>query len=118
EVTGPVEDVEPVLRDTAAVVVPLRAGGGTRLKVLEAWAHSLPVASTTLGCEGLGAEPGADVLIGDTTADLASACVQLLTDRATARRAAQRGRRRWEAPFRGDGTREQSGARVRRGAAA
>jgi glycosyltransferase involved in cell wall biosynthesis len=118
DVVGPVDDVEPVLRGTAAVVVPLRAGGGTRLKVLEAWAHALPVASTSLGCEGLGASPGVDLLIGDTAADLASACAQLLTDAGTASTVADHGRRRWEEHFRWDGIRDQIGALVQRVATA
>jgi glycosyltransferase involved in cell wall biosynthesis len=118
DVVGPVEDVEPVLRGTAAVVVPLRAGGGTRLKVLEAWAHALPVVSTSVGCEGLGAEPGVDLLIGDNATDLASACAHLLTDADMASTVADHGRRRWEAHFRWDGIRDQIGALVRRVATA
>ena len=62
------------------IVVPLRFGSGTRLKILEAFAHRIPVVSTTLGAEGLGVEDGVHLLLGDTSLDLASACARLLTD--------------------------------------
>jgi glycosyltransferase involved in cell wall biosynthesis len=50
------------------------------LKILEAFAHRLPVVSTTLGAEGLGVEDGVHLLLGDTPTDLAAACARLLTD--------------------------------------
>ena len=66
EVTGYVEHIEDVLARADAVVVPLRAGGGTRIKILEAWAHRIPVVSTTIGAEGLDAENDVDLLLGST----------------------------------------------------
>jgi glycosyltransferase involved in cell wall biosynthesis len=65
EVTGTVPDVRPYYRDALAAVVPLRTGGGTRLKILEAMAAGVPVISSTLGAEGLTVTPGADILISD-----------------------------------------------------
>jgi glycosyltransferase involved in cell wall biosynthesis len=67
-VTGTVPDVRPYYRDALAVVVPLRVGGGTRLKVLEAMAAGTPVISTTLGVEGLAVSAGRELLIADTPA--------------------------------------------------
>ena len=63
EVTGTVPDVRPYYRDALAAVVPLRTGGGTRLKILEAMAAGVPVISTSLGAEGLAVSPGSDILI-------------------------------------------------------
>jgi len=62
------------------VVVPVRFGSGTRLKVLEAFAHRVPVVSTTLGAEGLGAEDGVHLLVADRAPDIARACARLLGD--------------------------------------
>lgn len=73
EVTGTVGDVRPYYRESLAVVVPLRVGSGTRLKILEAFAAGVPVISTTLGAEGLEVRPGSDILIADTAAQMAEA---------------------------------------------
>ncbi len=80
EVTGYVDSMSEVLRRADAVIVPLRAGGGTRIKILEAWAHGLPVVSTTVGAEGLDASDGIDLLIADDPVDFAAACRRVLTD--------------------------------------
>lgn len=58
EVIGPVDDVVEHYRDTHAVYLPIRSGGGTRIKILEAWALGVPVISTAVGCEGLPADDG------------------------------------------------------------
>lgn len=58
ELLGPVDDLLPLYRDSHAAYLPIRSGGGTRLKILEAWALGLPVLSTAVGCEGLDAEDG------------------------------------------------------------
>jgi glycosyltransferase involved in cell wall biosynthesis len=79
---GEVPDVGPELRDAAVVVVPIRSGGGTRIKILEAFARRVPVVSTTVGCEGIDAVPGEHLLTGDTPDALADACVRLLRDDA------------------------------------
>ena len=65
-VTGTVYDVRPSYRSALVAVVPLRVGGGTRLKVLEAMAAGTPVVSTTLGAEGLAITPGKDIVIADS----------------------------------------------------
>jgi glycosyltransferase involved in cell wall biosynthesis len=98
-VLGELDDLEPIFASSAAVVVPLRSGSGTRIKVLEAFAHELPVASTTIGCEGLGIHKDQEVLIGDTPETLAAACVQLLRDPDRARAVAQAGHDLWERRF-------------------
>lgn len=77
---GQVEDIEEELGGADVIVVPLRFGSGTRLKILEAFAHRIPVVSTTLGAEGLGVEDGVHLLLGDTSLDLAATCARLLTD--------------------------------------
>jgi sugar transferase (PEP-CTERM/EpsH1 system associated) len=78
EVTGTVPDVRPYYREALAVVVPLRAGSGTRLKILEAMAAGVPVVSTTLGAEGLEARPGCELLIADAPSEMADAIVAVI----------------------------------------
>lgn len=65
QVTGTVPSVAPYYEDALAAIVPLRTGGGTRLKILEAMAAGVPVISTTLGAEGLAVSPGENILIAD-----------------------------------------------------
>jgi len=88
EVTGTVADVRPYLQRAAVCVVPLRVGGGTRLKIYEAMAMGIPVVSTTIGAEGLPLRNGEHLLIADTADDQATAICTLLTDRAMADRLA------------------------------
>jgi sugar transferase (PEP-CTERM/EpsH1 system associated) len=71
EVTGRVPDVRPHLASSAAMVVPLRSGAGTRLKILEAMAMRRPVVSTSQGAEGLDVTSGVNILLGDTPRALA-----------------------------------------------
>lgn len=80
ELTGEVPDVTAELAQASVVVVPLRFGGGTRIKVLEAFAHGVPVVSTTVGCEGLDVENGRHVLLADDPSSMAAACLRLLDD--------------------------------------
>ncbi len=68
DVTGTVPSVAPFYADALAAIVPLRTGGGTRLKILEAMAAGVPVISTTLGAEGLAVSAGENILIADDTA--------------------------------------------------
>jgi glycosyltransferase involved in cell wall biosynthesis len=77
---GQVDDIADELAVADLVVVPVRFGSGTRLKVLEAFAHRVPVVSTTLGAEGLGAEDGVHLLVADRAPDIARACARLLGD--------------------------------------
>jgi len=69
EVTGTVEDLRPYYGEALAAIVPVRTGGGTRLKILEAMAAGVPVVSTTLGAEGLAVSPGRHLLIADREED-------------------------------------------------
>jgi sugar transferase (PEP-CTERM/EpsH1 system associated) len=80
EVTGTVPDVRPYYRQATVFIVPLRLGGGTRLKVVEAMAMDLPVVSTTVGAEGLEIRPGENILIADDAASFAAGVLRLLTD--------------------------------------
>src|SRR5580692_2872204 len=79
-VTGTVDDVRPYYHSALVSVVPLRVGGGTRLKVLEAMAAGTPVVSTTLGAEGLAVTNGKDILIADAPETMADAVVSMQID--------------------------------------
>ncbi len=79
---GRVPEIADELAKADLVVVPVRYGSGTRLKILEAFAHRVPVVSTSLGAEGLGVEDGVHLLLGDTAPALAAACARLLGDDA------------------------------------
>jgi len=80
EVTGTVASVVEHFRQAAVVAVPLRAGGGTRLKILEAMAVGKAVVSTTVGAEGLDVHPGRDILLADDQENFAQAVISLLQD--------------------------------------
>jgi glycosyltransferase involved in cell wall biosynthesis len=81
---GPVVDIAEELVQADVIVVPLRFGSGTRIKILEAFAHRIPVVSTSLGAEGLDVEDGVHLLIGDDAVSIARACATLLSDVALA----------------------------------
>lgn len=87
-VTGRVPDVAPYYQQAAVTVVPLRTGGGTRLKILESMALGRAVVSTTVGAEGLGAIDGEHLYIADTPAAFAARTVDLLHDPAARQRMA------------------------------
>jgi polysaccharide biosynthesis protein PslH len=93
-VTGRVPDVRPHLARAAVAVVPVRAGSGTRLKVLEGLAMARPMVSTRVGCEGLNVAHGEHLLVADRDDDFARAAVLLLEDRELARRLGEAGRAR------------------------
>jgi len=80
EVTGRVDDVRPYMRDAAVYIVPLRIGGGTRLKIFEAMAMRKAVVSTTVGAEGLPVKGGEHLLLADEPRGFARAVVRLLRD--------------------------------------
>jgi polysaccharide biosynthesis protein PslH len=86
ELTGFVPDLRPHLAEAAAVVVPLRLGGGTRLKIVEAMAMGKAIVSSTLGAEGIEAVPGRDLLIEDQPAAFADAVSRLLAEPSLAAR--------------------------------
>lgn len=91
---GAVADVAPHLAAARAAVVPLRAGGGTRIKVLEALAHARPVVATMLGVEGLDLQHGRHLLVGDDAVAIAGHLATLLRDDELARRIGTAGRER------------------------
>lgn len=98
-VTGVVEDVRPYIERARAVVVPLRIGGGTRLKVLEAMAMARPVISTTIGAEGLAVTDGENILMGDTAEAFATQVGRVLDDDDLAKRLGSSARRLVEATY-------------------
>jgi glycosyltransferase involved in cell wall biosynthesis len=79
-VTGRVDDVRPFMKEAAVYVVPLRIGGGTRLKIFEAMSMGKAVVSTTVGAEGLPVTDGRHVRLADEPASFAGAVVRLLRD--------------------------------------
>lgn len=91
--TGYVDDVRPPVHGAACYVAPLRTGGGTRLKILDAWAMGKAVVSTAVGCEGLDARPGGNLLVADEPDAFADAVLRVLQDgelRASLEAAARR----------------------------
>ena len=92
EVTGYVPDLTPYLEKAAVLVVPVRAGGGMRVRILEAFSRQMPVVTTTVGLEGIDAENGRDVLVADTPADFADAVTRLLRDAQLQESVARAGR--------------------------
>ena len=89
-VTGRVEDVRPYMERAAVYIVPLRIGGGTRLKIFEAMAMEKAIVSTTIGAEGLPVRDREELRIADTPETFAAAVVDLLRDPQTAKRIGQR----------------------------
>ena len=90
EVTGRVDDVRPYMERAAAYVVPLRIGGGTRLKIFEAMAMEKAIVSTSIGAEGLPVRDGEELRIADTPEAFAAAVVELLKNPEKARALGQR----------------------------
>ena len=91
-VTGEVRDMTPFLAEATVVVAPLLSGGGTRLKILDAFAAERPVVATTIGAEGLDVTHGEQLLIADDAQAFASATISLLRDAELSRAIAARGR--------------------------
>jgi sugar transferase (PEP-CTERM/EpsH1 system associated) len=84
--TGWVEDIRPFVARGSVSIVPLRIGGGTRLKIFEAMAMSKAVVSTSVGAEGLPVQSGANIIVADTPGDFAQSVVSLLRDPSQRRR--------------------------------
>ncbi len=91
-ITGTVDDIRPYIREAAVYIVPLRVGGGSRLKILEAFALEKPVVSTSVGAEGLIVTHDKDILLADSPEQFAAAVESLLNDRAQAKRLGAAGR--------------------------
>ena len=75
---GYVDDPRPYLAETGAFIVPLLAGGGMRVKILDAWCWGLPIVSTTVGAEGIATAPSRDILVADLPDEFAAHVVDLL----------------------------------------
>jgi polysaccharide biosynthesis protein PslH len=86
EISGTVAEVAPYLTRSRVVVAPLRAGGGTRLKIMEALDLGRPVVATSVGCEGLEDLIGRGVVIANSTQEMAEQIVRLLRDPGEATR--------------------------------
>ena len=91
-VTGTVDDVRPWLHGARVSIVPLRIGGGTRLKIYEAMAAGAPVVSTSIGAEGLGLRDGEQILLGDSPDQFAARCCEMLGNEDARRRLGAAGR--------------------------
>jgi glycosyltransferase involved in cell wall biosynthesis len=92
DLTGYTRDVRPLMGAAACHVVPLRVGGGTRLKILNSWAMGKPVVTTSIGCEGLAAQDGVNLLVRDRPEDFAAAILRVLRDGDLRRRLGEAGR--------------------------
>jgi imidazole glycerol phosphate synthase subunit HisF len=85
DLIGPVVDTGAIYEYADAVVIPIRAGGGTRIKALEAFAYRKPVISTSIGVEGIPVNHEQHILIGDTAEDFAGQCVRIMFDSSIAK---------------------------------
>jgi glycosyltransferase involved in cell wall biosynthesis len=99
EVTGYVEDTSAYLGETAVFIVPLLAGGGMRVKILDAWSWGLPVVSTTIGAEGIHTRHGENILLADEPSTFASAVAEILNNPQLAARLAAGGTRTLESHY-------------------
>lgn len=99
DMTGYVDDIKPIVQRAACYVVPLRAGGGTRLKILDAWAMGKAVVSTSVGCEGLHARDGENILIRDEPDAFAEAVLQVLRSPGLRDRIGRNARRTAESDY-------------------
>jgi polysaccharide biosynthesis protein PslH len=90
--TGYVPDLTPFFEQAALMVVPVRAGGGMRVRILEGFARAMPIVTTTIGLEGIEACPDEDVLVQDTTDGFAEAVVRLISDEVLQARLGVNGR--------------------------
>lgn len=98
-VTGSVEDVRPYIARSWLMAVPLRLGGGTRLKITEAMAAGLPVVSTSMGAEGLAVQHERDLLLADEPTAFAAAIRRLLNDTSLRQQLAEAGRKLVESHY-------------------
>jgi glycosyltransferase involved in cell wall biosynthesis len=98
-VTGTVDDVRPWMDKARVMVVPLRAGGGTRIKIYEAMAQGTPVVSTSIGAEGLVVKNNENILIADNPEDFANATLKLLDNDTIAKEIAKNARELVEKNF-------------------
>lgn len=93
QITGYVPDLEPYFQQAALIVVPVRAGSGMRVRILEAFSRAIPVVTTTIGLEGIAASLESDVLVGDSPEEFSSQVCRLLADPSLQDKLAENGRR-------------------------
>jgi len=98
-VTGYVADVQPLLQQSALLVVPVHSGSGMRVKILEGLARGTPIVSTSIGVEGIDAQHGEHLLVADDPNEFAAAVIRLLQHPAEAARLARAGRALVEARY-------------------
>lgn len=90
--TGYVDDIRPTVSRASCYIVPLRVGGGTRLKILDAWALGKAVVSTSRGCEGLAVHSRENLIVADRPEDFAEAVLEVLRDSQLREKLGQKGR--------------------------
>jgi glycosyltransferase involved in cell wall biosynthesis len=105
-------DLRPIYAGAAAVIAPLRGGGGTKLKVLEAWLHERPLVATSHAARGLAAEAGRHLLVANRPRAFARACAAVLLDRELADRLVAAGRDLLQARYRIDGPDAVAGSKA------
>lgn len=98
-VTGFIEDIRPIITQSAVFIVPIRVGGGTRLKVLDGLAMGKAIVSHTIGCEGIDVTHDHDIIIADSAEDTVEAIVGLLSDEAKLKRIATNARQTAEQKY-------------------
>jgi glycosyltransferase involved in cell wall biosynthesis len=98
-ITGYVPELDPYFAASTIMVIPVRAGGGMRVRILEAFARAMPVVTTTVGLEGIEAEPGLDVLVADTPDEFSRSVIDLLGNKDLQTRLAMNGRRLAEGKY-------------------
>jgi glycosyltransferase involved in cell wall biosynthesis len=97
ELHSSVSELTPFYRRAAIAVAPIQTGGGTRLKIIEAFGYHVAVVSTTVGCEGLAVAHEAQLLIADDPADFADACLRVLSDVSLRKRLSEQAYRYYHA---------------------
>ncbi len=93
QVTGYVPDLAPFMDQAAIMVVPVRVGGGMRVRILEGFARAMPMVTTTIGLEGIDAQLGSDIIVEDTEAAFAQSVINLLNNPKLQNQLAENGRR-------------------------
>ncbi len=91
QVTGTVNDVRPFVAESEVMIVPLRVGGGTRIKIFEAMANGIPVVSTAIGAEGLPVTHGKHILLADSPSDFAKCIGELFKSKEEREKIGQNG---------------------------
>jgi glycosyltransferase involved in cell wall biosynthesis len=99
EVIGDAQDISPYYAQADVAIVPLRAGGGTRIKILEAFSQNVPVIATSIGAEGLEVTPNTNILIADNADDFAHQCYRLWKDPLLRRRIGSAGHDLWRTRY-------------------